>query len=42
VQIQGFADRGLLGHMRINRDLGDPAYAATPVVDAWLRETFGR
>lgn len=42
VQIQCFADRGLLGHMRINRDLGDPAYAATPVVDSWLRETFGR
>jgi len=42
VQIQGFADRGLLGHMRINRDLGDPAYAATPVADTWLRETFGR
>ena len=38
---QGFPGEGLLGHMTINRSLGDPAYAATPVVDAWLKQRFG-
>jgi acetyl esterase/lipase len=42
VRLEGFSDRGLLGHMRINRDLGDPSYPATPVVDDWLRQTFGK
>ncbi len=41
VQINGFPGEGLTGHMEINRDLGDPAYPATPVVDAWLRGVFG-
>jgi hypothetical protein len=27
--------------MAINRDLGQPDYPATPVVDAWLKRTFG-
>lgn len=36
VRIEGFSDRGLLGHMRINRELGDPDHPATTVVDAWL------
>jgi arylformamidase len=42
VQLQGFAGKGLRGHMEINRQLGDPAYPATPVVDAWLKQVFGR
>jgi arylformamidase len=41
VQRQQFDGRGLRGHMEINRSLGDPAYAATPVVDAWLKRVFG-
>ncbi len=39
---QGFPGDGLMGHMTINRSLGDPAYAATPVVDGWLKTVFGR
>lgn len=41
VQRQQFEGRGLRGHGEINRSLGDPAYAATPVVDAWLKRVFG-
>ena len=41
VERQQFDGRGLKGHMEINRSLGDPAYAATPVVDAWLKRVFG-
>ena len=37
-----FPGKGLQGHAEINRSLGDPAYAATPVVDAWLKQVFGR
>ena len=40
-QRQGFPGEGLRGHMAINRSLGDPAYAATPVVDRWLGQVFG-
>ena len=39
--IEAFAGNGLMGHMEINRRLGDPGYAATPVVDAWLKQVFG-
>ena len=39
---QGFPGEGLKGHMTINRSLGDPSYAATGVVDAWLKTVFGR
>jgi arylformamidase len=42
VQINSFEGKGLMGHMEINRKLGDPAYPATPVVDAWLKAVFGR
>ncbi len=35
-----FPGIGLKGHMEINRSLGDPAYPATAVVDAWLKERF--
>lgn len=37
-----FPGTGLAGHMEINRSLGNPAYAATPVVDAWLKGVFAR
>ncbi len=40
VQVNGFPGEGLKGHMEINRQLGDPAYPATPVVDAWLKGIF--
>ncbi len=40
VEIQGFAGFGLKGHAEINRQMGDPAYPATPVVDAWLKRVF--
>ena len=39
---QSFPGEGLIGHMTINRSLGDPAYVATPVVDAWLKLRFGQ
>ena len=42
VEIRGFPGEGLKGHMEINRQLGDPAYPATPVVDAWLAARFAR
>lgn len=38
--VQEFAGRGLRGHAQINRDLGDPDYPATPVVDAFLARIF--
>jgi arylformamidase len=41
VTIQGFPGTGLRGHAAINRQLGEPDYAATPVVDAWLKKVFG-
>lgn len=42
VQINAFEGKGLQGHADINRKLGDPAYPATPVVDAWLKGILGR
>jgi acetyl esterase/lipase len=41
VERREFAGTGLQGHMEINRSLGDPAYAATAVVDVWLKRVFG-
>lgn len=41
VERQGFSGTGLRGHMEINRSLGDPAYPATGVLDAWLARIFG-
>jgi arylformamidase len=35
-----FPGTGLAGHADINRRLGDPSYAETPVVDAWLAKVF--
>jgi acetyl esterase/lipase len=42
VERREFEGKGLTGHAEINRSLGDPKYAATPVVDAWLKASFGR
>lgn len=42
VQRNEFPGKGLQGHGEINRRLGDPTYAATGVVDAWLKDVFGR
>jgi arylformamidase len=42
VQLNAFEGKGMQGHADINRKLGDPAYPATPVVDAWLKEVFDR
>lgn len=41
VAVQGFAGTGLRGHAQINRELGDPDYPATAVVDAFLARIFG-
>ncbi|MFC3593451.1 alpha/beta hydrolase [Novosphingobium piscinae] len=41
VERRDFPGQGLQGHAEINRSLGDPAYAATPVVDTWLKQVFG-
>lgn len=40
-RVQGFEGKGLRGHMQINRELGDPGYPATSVVDGYLRRVFG-
>lgn len=42
VERREFPGTGLQGHAEINRSLGDPNYAATAVVDAWLKRVFGR
>ncbi len=36
-EVHGVPGTGLLGHMDINRSLGSADYAATAVVDEWLR-----
>lgn len=41
VTVQGFAGQGLRGHMAINRQLGEPDYPATAVVDAWIDKVAG-
>jgi acetyl esterase/lipase len=42
VERKDFPGDGLQGHAEINRRLGDPTYAATGVVDAWLKGLFGQ
>ena len=42
VQTNQFEGSGLRGHVEINRRLGDPAYAATPIVDSWLKASFAQ
>ena len=37
-----FPGESLQGHAEINRRLGDPSYAVTGAVDAWLKRVFGR
>jgi len=41
-EVRAFEGKGMRGHAEINRSLGDPDYAATPVVDRWLEEVFGQ
>ena len=40
-EVSGFPGEGMRGHMEINRNLGQPDYPATPVVDAWLKRVLG-
>lgn len=40
-EVRGFPGTGLRGHAEINRRMGDPAYPATPVLDAFLARVFG-
>lgn len=42
VEHGSFPGEGLKGHAEINRRLGDPAYAPTATVDAWLKRVFAR
>ena len=42
VEHGSFPGEGLKGHAEINRSLGDPAYAATATVDAWLKRVFAK
>lgn len=42
VEHGSFPGEGLKGHAEINRSLGDPAYAPTGAVDAWLKRVFGK
>jgi acetyl esterase/lipase len=42
VTLASIPGEGLLGHMEINRRLGDPDYAGTAAVDRWLRSTLGQ
>ena len=39
-EVRGFSGTGLSGHAEINRRMGDPAYPATPVLDAFLARVF--
>ena len=42
VERRDFPGEGLRGHMEINRRLGDPSYAPTAAVDAWLETVVTR
>jgi len=42
VERGSFPGEGLQGHAEINRRLGDPGYAPTATVDAWLKRGFSR
>ena len=41
VEVASIPGEGLIGHIEINRRVGDPGYAGTAPVDAWLRNRFG-
>lgn len=40
VELARFPGKGLRGHMQINRELGEPDYPATTVLDRWLGRVF--
>lgn len=40
VEVGSFPGTGMLGHMVINRRLGEPDYPVTTTVDRWLKDTF--
>lgn len=40
VELDQVRGRGLIGHMQINRRMGDPDYAPTALVDSWLARIF--
>lgn len=40
-EVAGFPGQGLKGHMEINRRLGQKDYAATVVMDNWLKKVLG-
>jgi acetyl esterase/lipase len=42
VERGSFPGEGLQGHAEINRRLGDPTYAPTATVDAWIKRVVGR
>ena len=42
VERAAFDGAGLIGHLTVNRRLGDPAYPATGAVDQWLKRLLGR
>lgn len=42
VEFGSFPGTGLRGHAQINRELGNPDYVATAVVNAWLEKLIGR
>ena len=42
VERGSFPGEGMQGHAEINRRLGDPTYAPTATVDAWLKRVFAR
>jgi acetyl esterase/lipase len=41
-QVESVEGRGMIGHLEINRRLGDADYPATGIVDRWLAEVFVR
>lgn len=41
VDLESLPGQGLRGHAEINRRMGDPDYAGTPIVDAWLKRVLG-
>jgi arylformamidase len=41
-QVAAMPGRNLRGHMAINRELGDPDYPATAIVDDWIDGIFDR
>lgn len=40
-EVRGFPGKGLRGHAEINRQMGDPEYPATAVLDAFFARIFG-